>query len=206
MVDVESPPPSAVPVAARYQAAWAEITGRLQARNFIGVQCLLIAVGACSAILGRAGLDGDSYWFEWLAGILVLTGWALTLWFVHNDYTIGLLSIYCASLEGHPHDDCETPGWHREDHGLMGQALSVRVYAIYALELSLLAACAPAAWFAALHLTAGHTTPGYCMLLSAAAGLSTLLFLEHASKRREDLRSWKFERRGDGSPRFRPPQ
>lgn len=104
----------------RYASAWAEIGQRINARQSVYVQFATVTVVAAVGILGAwAKGSGDLLLkiLEFGGSIgLTLYTWVFALWIRHNDALIGLLGVYCRSLE-QVDEDINAPCWHSEKQG-----------------------------------------------------------------------------------------
>lgn len=108
-----------VPIANRYNGAWAEINARLQSRQNVNITFTTIAVAAIAAMWSERSYYDAVYFF------LPLYGLAATFWICHNDLIIGLLSKYCAECEKN-HANNTIPAWHTPQQGWIEVALTYR--------------------------------------------------------------------------------
>lgn len=133
---MEKPNPvPGVPVAQRYQAAWAEINARLQSRQNLGAVYMTATVAMLGASFASpsAGSDGVVWRMPFVI-VLPFFSFAVARWVRHNDAIIGLLNSYCASLE-EVEDFPEVPAWQHPQHGFIRAALEYRLWTDQAVAL-----------------------------------------------------------------------
>jgi hypothetical protein len=138
----------AVSLNQRYASAWAEIGQRINARQSVYVQFASVMVTVVFGVLGAwvTGLKDPHSWLravaEWGGSIgLTVYTWVFALWIRHNDALIGLLGVFCKTLERRD-GGIEYPAWHIEDQGWIVLARHHRKKSdIAAASLGILVCC-----------------------------------------------------------------
>ena len=197
----------------RYQAAWAEINARLQARQTVGVVYMTGAITLLGfAIDDQPSTSGQISWHLPFVLLLPILAFAVAKWLRHNDAIVGVLGAYCAAIEKidwHP----ELPAWHSREHGFMNAALDYRLWSDHAAIIITTAASLPVALhlFGSVGLELGRRLPFFawfppppgverlgavivlfCVISTLAGCAAVKILLDNAPLRAQFLRGCSF--------------
>lgn len=155
-----------VPLSQRYASAWQEISQRIQSRQNANLTLFTVSFGIVPLYIftllkmqsdySALGLEHSPVWVETLTVFAVLSiaisiiSWAFSFWISHNDKTIGLLGLFCASIErmDNPNNDLPIPAWHDGRQNLITRALDERRLGGYATVAAQCVCGVPAIYWA----------------------------------------------------------
>jgi len=174
--------PKNVPYAQRHTAAWAQLSQRLAARQSVYLQFATVSLTATSALFGfmSAQTGGTARRVaEWGAAGLVAYTWALALWIRNNDAVIGLLGVFCGTLErlDDPSDQSAFPAWHTEAQGWLPRARHYRLYSDWAAIILALLSSLPAFSFGFSHYKNCEIWSASGLFCAGIVGIGAVVFL-----------------------------
>jgi hypothetical protein len=209
MSDEPSEPKSlSVPLATRYAGAWTEINARLQSRQAINATFATVIVSVTSVLLGVALDKGlTSSWLRIGSVATVALAWAFSLWIVHNDAIIGLLSSFCKALEvrDDPDNTLGLPAWHTDGQEWIVKARGMRKFSDWASMTVATIASVPSI-VSGIATTADRSFAiGLPLLAIGLTGLASVRFLVRGAHRRKQIASARFSAK-DGKWSFRDPE
>jgi len=177
----------------RYGSAWAEINARLTSRQNA---LLAFATGGVTAVSVLAGVafklpEEKVVWqgaLEGLAVGLVALTWAVTLLIRNNDALIGLLGVFCKTLElrDDPNNTIGLPAWHNDEQEWILFARKYRRYSDAAATIIAFLASVPAFVFG-YHELKLRAWPSAILFGAGALGVVAAIYLYFGFKLRKEI-------------------
>jgi hypothetical protein len=193
----------------RYASAWAEIAQRISARQSVYLQFATVIVTAIVGLLGAwiksrgensLLLGGVAEWGGSI-GLTVYTA-VFARWIRHNDALIGLLGVFCKTLE-QCDDDCTRPAWHVESEGWMVLAREYRKNSDWAAAALAGLVCLLIAFFVVVHLRNCEMLQAGGLFAVFILEVWTLIFLLQSASFREEIASYTRQTVLDKAARLR---
>ena len=172
----------------RFSSAHLELNARLSSRQTVATTYTTVALPLISLALLPTVPPLTTEIVAWLGLALPVLGLTFSLWYAHNDLTIGLLSAFlreCEKLE----NGNSLPSWHSSSQGWMEKALVYRRLSDWAFTVVLAGSALPALINGILKLPESRGV-GVFLLLAAFCGVIAAAIVLLSHKQRIDLRKW----------------